>query len=404
MFINIVIFSFVIASKFIVKLGPGVESQGSALDLEWVRSILAKHDTLGTADSQRRASSVTYQYNFNNFIGFAVETTLDAITEIETNPNVEYWAYDNPIVLHAPAPQEDKQVGSAKSWGIDRIDQRALPLDEKFKDLPNKGEGITVFVIDTGIDSRHPEFEGRAKVGPSFVNGVITNLTTDNSDTNGHGTHCAGTIASKSYGVAPKANIVSLKIFDNKGGGDAGVIAALQYAVQNAIPGKSVISMSIGTDLGNCVPDPRPNQEGCNNPAIKAAVRAAVLSNIPVAVSAGNDNTDACRVAPASEALAYTVASSTRSDSKSSFSNYGSCVDIVAPGSGIVSTYLNSRISTLSGTSMAAPHVAGVFAVLLSRNNYTSAQNVYDEVTSLATKDVVTGLPGNTFNRLLYVD
>jgi cerevisin len=231
-----VLFAVALAnSKFIVKLKAEhqstlVKRDSLDLNLDWVENILSKHD--GNSFTESAKSAITYHYNFNGFLGFAVETSPEAIAEIETDPKVEYWSYDNPIVLHAPTPQEIV-AAPAKSWGLDRIDQRALPLDNLYKELPHKGEGVTVFVIDTGIDARHPEFEGRAKVGPSFVHGEFKELNTTNSDTNGHGTHCAGTIASKSYGVAPKANIVGLKIFDSTGGGDAGVVAALQYAVRN---------------------------------------------------------------------------------------------------------------------------------------------------------------------------
>jgi serine protease len=296
MLFSSVLFAVALAhSRFIVKLKAHeglVKRDSEELDLGWVKEIITKHD--GNSFAESEPSAITYEYNFNNFMGFAVQTSDEAIAEIEANPNVEYWTHDNPITLFAPTPQ-DQQVSAVKSWGLDRIDQRALPLNSEFKSMPFKGEGVTVFVIDTGIDSRHPDFEGRARVGPSFVHGVYTELKTDNSDTNGHGTHCSGTIASKSFGVAPKATIIGLKIFDNTGGGDAGVIAAVQYAVKNAVPGKTVISMSIGTDLQNCVPNPKPNQEGCNNQAMKDAVKAAVAANIPVAAAAGNDNTDACR-------------------------------------------------------------------------------------------------------------
>jgi serine protease len=164
--------------------------------------------------------------------------------------------------------------------------------------------------------------------------------------------------------------------------------------------------MSIGTDLVNCVPNPpKPNQEGCNNPAIDDAVNAAASAplNIPIAVSAGNDNTDACRVAPASASLSFTVASSTSTDQKSGFSNHGKCVQIVAPGSGITSTWLNLSTNTISGTSMAAPHVAGVMSVLLSGKSYESVQDVYKALTDSATDGAINGLPENTVNKLLYV-
>ena len=178
-----------------------------------------------------------------------------------------------------------------------------------------------------------------------------------------------------------------------------------QSLVQDvAVPGKTVISKSLGADLSNCKDIPsKPDVEDCNSIALNDAVKAAVAANIVVVVAAGNDSTDACRGAPASEPSAYTVASSTKSDSLSSFSNYGTCVDIIAPGSSIKSTWYNGGTNTISGTSMATPHVAGAFAVLLSKNNFASAQESYAAMTALSTKGKISGVSSSTLNNLLFV-
>ena len=162
--------------------------------------------------------------------------------------------------------------------------------------------------------------------------------------------------------------------------------------------------MSLGTDLKNCVENPLPHQEGCNNPLVKEAVRIAVENNFPVVAAAGNDNIDACKVAPASELSAYTVAASTKSDFKAGYSNFGPCVDIFAPGSGIISAYPNRKFETLDGTSMATPHVSGVFAVLLSTKSYAKVQDLYDHVTTMSIKNIVKGVPAQTVKNLLYID
>ncbi|KAJ3213767.1 hypothetical protein HK099_007192 [Clydaea vesicula] len=373
-------------------------------DLSWAEDIVKKYIPNSFVDSNEKWTTKSntpklfFKYSFGQFEGFAVKAPKEAINEFKNDPRVEYVTRDRKLKLFA----DEEIVQTNPTWGINRVDQRNLPLDNTYSYAPNAGKGITVYVVDTGLDNTHPEFEGRARWGGSFVNGVESS---DVSDFHGHGTHCAGTIASKTYGIAKKAEIVSLKVFDRNGGGDSGVIAALNWISKNATPGKSVVSMSLGTDLANCVDvETDPSQEVCNNQAMKDAVAAvATTLNIPVAVAAGNDATDACKVAPASEPLAYTVGSSTKTDNLSSFSNYGRCVDIIAPGSSITSTWKNGGISTISGTSMATPHVAGAFALLLSQQSFSKVQDAYDAMTNLSTANVVKNLPSNTFNRLLYI-
>ena len=379
-------------ASYVVKLKESADHQflkKDQLDLSWARTILRKN--MISSFSGLNADKIFFEYNFGSFQGFAVNTHEASILEIDQDPRVEYV-------------KKDRQLKLFTTWGIDRIDQRSLPLNNGYTDFTKtQGEGITVYVIDTGVNDKHVDFEGRVSQGPGFANGVST---PNSPDTNGHGTHVSGTIASKTYGVAKKAQVVVLKVFDESGGGDSGVIMALQWVYKNAVPGKSVVSMSIGTDLQNCVPvATKPTQEECNNKAMKAASAAIALDkNIPVVASAGNDNTDACQVAPASEPMVYTVGSTTRSDQRSSFSNYGSCVDIFAPGSSITSTWIGGTTSTntISGTSMACPHVSGAFALLLSEKSFPSAQAAYDEMSARSTDGQVKD-PRNTVNRLLYV-
>lgn len=393
--------SCAVSAQYIVKLKAEQLSKRDAgkLDLSWAKEILARHNP----DSLVEATSPIYsEYNFNGFKAFAVDASEDAIRELKNHERVEYVSFDGKLKLYAPVT-EDAVLPSASTsvWGLDRINQRSLPLDSQYSTEGN-GTGVTVYVVDTGIKADHPEFEGRAISGPGWINRGSTVSTSP--DTQGHGTHCAGTIGSKTYGVAKNATIVGIKVFGSDVGYNSDLILALQHITKVAVPGKTVISMSLGADLSSCQDVPnKPDVEDCNSIALKDAVKAVVAANIAVVVAAGNDSTDACRGAPASELSAYTVASSTRSDALSSFSNYGPCVDIIAPGSSIKSTWYNGGTNTISGTSMATPHVAGAFAVLLSKNNFGSTQEAYNAMTALSTKGKISGVPSSTLNNLLFV-
>ncbi len=270
----------------------------------------------------------------------------------------------------------------APSWGIDRIDQTALPLDGRII-LPATGAGVTTYIIDTGIRADHVEFGGRVTSGYTAISdGVGSN------DCNGHGTHVAGTVAGSTVGVAPSATLVPVRVLSCSGGGTiAGVIAGINWTIANHLPGvPAVANMSLG---------------GGYSPALNSAVAAAVADGIVFAVAAGNENADACGVSPASEPTAITVGSTTSTDARSSFSNYGPCLDIFAPGSSILSAWITSATATdtYSGTSMAAPHVAGAAAVLLSMG-YTSA-NAATALVTLASLNRVADAGAGSPNRLL---
>ncbi len=270
----------------------------------------------------------------------------------------------------------------APSWGIDRIDQTALPLDGRII-LPATGAGVTAYIIDTGIRADHVEFGGRVTSGYTAISdGVGSN------DCNGHGTHVAGTVAGSTVGVAPSATLVPVRVLSCSGGGTiAGVIAGINWTIANHLPGvPAVANMSLG---------------GGYSPALNSAVAAAVADGIVFAVAAGNENADACGVSPASEPTAITVGSTTSTDARSSFSNYGPCLDIFAPGSSILSAWITSATATdtYSGTSMAAPHVAGAAAVLLSMG-YTSA-NAATALVTLASLNRVADAGAGSPNRLL---
>ncbi|MGW1765336.1 S8 family serine peptidase, partial [Streptomyces sp. NPDC002073] len=234
------------------------------------------------------------------------------------------------------------------SWGLDRIDQADTVGDEKYTYPDSGGEGVTAYVIDTGVRVSHQDFAGRAEHGFDAI---------DNDDTaddgNGHGTHVAGTIAGTTHGVAKKAKIVAVRVLDDNGSGTTEqVVAGIDWVTQNH-SGPSVANMSLG---------------GGVDEALDAAVQRAIASGVSFAVAAGNDSADAGQGSPSRVSEALTVASSTRDDQQSHFSNFGSVVDLYAPGSDITSAWNDSDTGTktISGTSMAAPHVAGAAALYLA--------------------------------------
>jgi subtilisin family serine protease len=275
---------------------------------------------------------------------------------------------------------------SNATWGIDRIDQRALPLSGTYT-YNNTGAGVTAYIIDTGIDYGHSEFGGRASFGYDAFGG-------NGTDCNGHGTHVAGTTGGTTYGVAKGVTLKAVRVLDCGGSGSwSGVIAGMDWVTANHSAGSpAVANMSLGGGASASVDD---------------ATRRMIADGVATAVAAGNGNQggraqDACKYSPARVAQAMTVGATTRTDVKTSWSNYGTCVDWFAPGSGITSAWIgsgNSETSTISGTSMASPHTAGAAALYLQSNPGASAEAVRDALYANTTKGVVTS--SNTANNHL---
>lgn len=266
-------------------------------------------------------------------------------------------------------------------WGLDRIDQRNRPLSGTYT-YNWTGSGVRVYVIDTGIRTSHTQFGGRAS-------NVFDAFGGNGQDCNGHGTHVSGTVGGSTYGVAKSALLRGVRVLDCSGSGStSGVIAGVDWVRQNRI-NPAVANMSLG---------------GGASSALDTAVNNLSNSGVPIAVAAGNSNIDACGTSPARAANAITTGSTTSTDARSSFSNFGPCLDLFAPGSSILSAWYTSdtATATLSGTSMASPHVAGVAALYKQANPSASSSTVRNAIVNNATVNVITGAGSGSPNRLLY--
>ncbi|MFF9120975.1 S8 family peptidase [Streptomyces massasporeus] len=270
-------------------------------------------------------------------------------------------------------------------WGLDRVDQASLPLSGTYTYPDSAGSGVTVYVIDTGVRITHQQISGRASHGYDAVDG-----DNDASDGNGHGTHVATTIAGTTYGVAKKAKIVGVRVLNNSGSGTtAGVIAGIDWVTQNH-SGPSVANMSLG---------------GGASATLDTAVRNSIASGVTYAVAAGNSSTTASSSSPARVAEAITVGATTSTDAKASYSNYGSVLDIFAPGSSITAGWHTSdtATNTISGTSMATPHVAGAAAVYLAGHTSSTPAQVATALVNGAVTGKVTSAGSGSPNRLLQI-
>jgi subtilisin family serine protease len=306
--------------------------------------------------------------------GFTAELTPAQVAEVRADPRVEAVVPDGRV--HATGNQ------LSPPWGLDRIDQRSLPLDRGYGFLQT-GAGVTAFVIDTGIRATHTQFGGRVSSGWDFVDGDA-NAT----DCAGHGTHVAGTIGGRTFGVAKSVTLVPVRVLDCDGGGyTSDVIAGIDWAVQHE-SGPSVINLSLGGGVSD---------------QLDAAVAAAVAAGIPVVVAAGNESRDACQSSPARAPSAITVAASDRYDRRAWFSNYGRCVDVFAPGVDVTSASVDSDTATWtdSGTSMAAPHAAGIVARMLETTPGLSSSAVSSQLINQATTGRITDRIGSA-DRLAY--
>jgi aqualysin 1 len=328
-----------------------------------------------------RGAKVHYDYA-TALHGFAATLPAAAVRALRNNPDVAYIEADRKVSV------DGDQSGA--TWGIDRVDQRALPLSSTYH-YDYTGAGVTAYIIDTGIRFAHNEFGGRATSGYDAVDGGSAD------DCNGHGTHVAGTVGGSTYGVAKGVSLVAVRVLNCSGSGTwSGVIAGINYVTgQHATGAPAVANMSLG---------------GGASSSVDTAVRNSILDGVSYAIAAGNGNAggkgqNACNYSPARVSEAMTIGATDRTDTKPRWSNYGSCVDLFAPGVSITSAWYtsNTATNTISGTSMATPHVAGVAAQYLQSNTAASPATVRNALYNNATLNVVKS-SSTTDARLLFTN
>ncbi|KAF8849436.1 putative cuticle-degrading protease [Acephala macrosclerotiorum] len=333
----------VVPDSYIVVYNDDVNTTMVASHMASISSILSRRDLTGIGAT----------YDMDSLKGYQVTADEVTIAEIAASPEVAYIEKDAKVYASALTTQ------TGAPYGLGRISHRNKGTTSYIYDT-SAGSGITVYVVDTG----------RASFGANFISGSA------NTDENGHGTHCSGTIAGSTYGVAKKANLVAVKVLDASGSGsNSGVISGIQWVGNNA-KANSVLSMSLG---------------GSYSSAVNSAVRSTVGKGVTVVVAAGNDDADASNYSPASESTAITVGAIDSSDKRASFSNYGSLVDVFGPGVDILSSWIGSTTATntISGTSMATPHIAGLAAYLIALEGISTPAAVQSRIKALATSGKV---------------
>ncbi len=353
-----------VAGEYIVVLNDeGMRAQQSV--------SAAADDLVRSAGADAR---VTNSYE-RTITGFVAEMSEAEAVALSDEPGVKY--------VEENGYHEIQGVQEGATWGLDRTDQRTLPLDDVYE-YAAEGTGVDAYIIDTGILTSHNDFEGRAHEGFSAFDDEH-----GSEDCQGHGTHVAGTVGGAEWGIAKNVDLHAVRVLDCQGGGTTdGVIEGVEWVTENA-DGPSVANMSLG---------------GGASEALDEAVQESIDAGITYTVASGNSNTDACGSSPARVADALTVNSSTDSDSRSNFSNFGECTDIFAPGSDIVSADIASDDASraASGTSMAAPHVAGVAALYLEGNPNAAPADVNEAILSNATEGEISNAGEGTPNLLLY--
>ena len=363
----------------VCALAPGAASAQEPIPGQYI-VVLKDGTSSGTAlQSRERARSRggDVQHVYSRVLnGYSAQLDGKALAAVQADPSVAYVEQDRTVQLDT--------TQSNATWGLDRIDQRNLPLNGSYT-YTSTGAGVTAYIIDTGIRFSHSEFGGRAVSGVDEVDGGTAD------DCNGHGTHVSGTVGGSTYGVAKAVRLVAVRVLNCSGSGsNSGVIAGINWVTSDHQAGTpAVANMSLG---------------GSASSAVDQAVQNAISDGVTFAVAAGNENANACNSSPARAANAITVGATTSTDARASYSNYGTCVDLFAPGSSITSSWYSSdtATNTISGTSMATPHVTGAAALVLQSTPTASPAAVAASLVENATTGVVTSPGTGSPNRLLY--
>ncbi|KAM5536221.1 hypothetical protein V8D89_010120 [Ganoderma adspersum] len=355
-------------SSYIVRLKDGVSKDAH---LAWLA------ETVGVS------ATVTHpEWAADVVNGFAGTFNSDALNALRASPDVESIAEDGVVTIVA--------TQTNATWGLQRISQVANLTDQNTGDLTftytyddSAGEGVDIYVVDTGIFTNHSEFQGRAVWGATFGGYA-------DADGNGHGTHVSGTAAGVTYGVAKKANLFAVKVLSDAGSGFVSdIVSALSWVSQQVTASgrPSIATMSLSGGASQTFDD---------------AVASLTAQGIHVTVAAGNNNADASSFSPARAPSAITVGASTITDARASFSNFGSIVDIFAPGQNVISAWIGgvNNTNNISGTSMATPHIAGLVATIIGRDGNSSPANISTTIQTLSTKGELTGIPSGTVNDL----
>ena len=342
--------------------------------------IVVYKDAVQDVDGESRDIAAQHggkvKYTYKSALkGMAVEMSAAQAAALASDQRVSYVEQDQVMSIST--------VQSNATWGIDRIDQRALPLSGTYT-YNADGTGVTVYIIDTGINFTHAEYSGRASTG---IDEITAGGTA--ADCNGHGSHVSGTVGGTTYGVAKNVKLVAVRVLDCSGSGsNSGVIAGIDWVTANRVL-PAAANMSLG---------------GGYSATLNSAVDRSTAAGVTYAIAAGNSTADACQSSPASASTSITVGATDINDAFASFSNYGSCVHINGPGVNITSAWIgsNTATNTISGTSMATPHVAGTAALYLQVNPTATAAQVRSALTSNATPNVISGVPAGTPNLLDY--
>jgi subtilisin family serine protease len=378
-----IVLSLAVAALIVVALGTGSPAAASrASYIVVLESSVASPAAVAQEQAARFGGSVSYVYT-HALKGYALTLPEAAVPALAADPRVQYVESDGVMTV------DTTQTGA--TWGIDRIDQRSLPLSGTYTYFAT-GSGVKAYIIDTGIRYTHTQFGGRAIKG---VDEVTSGGSA--SDCNGHGTHVSGTVGGSTYGVAKAVTLVSVRVLGCNGSGStSGVIAGVDWVTGNHAAGTpAVANMSLG---------------GSASSSLDTAVNNSINDGVSYAIAAGNGDVfgnpqNACNFSPARVAAAMTISATDRTDTKASWANYGSCVDWFAPGVSITSAWYTSdtATNTISGTSMATPHTTGVAALYLQGNPTASPATVRSTLYNLTTKGIVKS-SNTTNNHLLFTN